>query len=84
MLNTWIAVASLVITVSLDLLLIPRMGIRGAAIASSLSYGLTAVLSLLVFVRESGLRVRDALCVRKEDGNMAMQLISDVRARHRS
>ena len=39
-------VISLVITVALDLILIPRMGIQGAALASSVAYGVYGVLLL--------------------------------------
>jgi O-antigen/teichoic acid export membrane protein len=41
------AFVALVVTVALDFLLIPRMGIRGAALASSVSYVLDSVLLLV-------------------------------------
>lgn len=47
--NLWIAVAGLGVTVFFDLLLIPRFGIIGAAIASSLSYSTSSFLTLWVF-----------------------------------
>jgi hypothetical protein len=34
--------------------LVPRMGINGAALASSISYGLTSILTLVIFIRLSG------------------------------
>lgn len=44
--NTSIAAVSLVATVGLDLWLIPRIGINGAAIASSVSYILSSLLTI--------------------------------------
>ena len=46
-----IATISLVFTIVLDLLLIPRYGITGAAIASSISYTVSALLFILIFKR---------------------------------
>lgn len=45
------ALLSLAVTVSLDLLLIPRMGINGAALASSIAYSVQTVL-LAIFLRQ--------------------------------
>jgi O-antigen/teichoic acid export membrane protein len=42
--NSMIAIASAVLTVLLDFALIPRMGIRGAALASSITYFLQAAM----------------------------------------
>jgi len=42
--NSMIAIASAALTVLLDFALIPRMGIRGAALASSITYFLQAIM----------------------------------------
>ena len=47
--NSIVAGLTLVITVVLDLLLIPRMGILGAAIASSAAYSSTFLLSMMFY-----------------------------------
>ncbi len=44
--NTYISATSLVATVVLDLLLIPRWGVNGAAIASTVSYTLSSFLTV--------------------------------------
>lgn len=63
-----VAVAvGLLFTVALDLLLIPRFGIYGAAAASSISYGAVTVRMLYIFCRESGVRAVDFLRFRAED-----------------
>jgi O-antigen/teichoic acid export membrane protein len=65
--NLWIAVAGLAVTVAADLVLIPRLGIRGAALASTLSYVTTAVLTVAAFVRMTGASVRDLVVPMPED-----------------
>lgn len=53
--------------VALNLVLIPRLGIVGAAAASSLSYGLTALLTLVLFRRLSGRGALETLVLRRAD-----------------
>ena len=52
--GTLILVAGLALNIGANLVLIPVYGIRGAAAASSLSYVVTAALTLIVFHRLSG------------------------------
>lgn len=54
-------------TVVAYILVIPESGATGAAIVSSLSYTLTAVISLVFFRRVTGIRWGDALVPRRED-----------------
>src|SRR4029077_14423459 len=42
------------VNVALNLILIPRYGISGAAVSTAVSYTLAALLLLFIFVRESG------------------------------
>lgn len=58
---------TIVITVVLDILLIPPYGIVGAAIASSIAYLLSAGLSVMWFSRETNIRWLDVVFPRKED-----------------
>jgi len=59
--NTLIALVALVFTIVLDITLIPRIGIPGAAIASSFSYCVSTLFSLILFVRISKLSGREFL-----------------------
>ncbi len=61
------AVVSLVSTVLLDLLLIPRIGIVGAAIASSVSYCLTTMVVTWVFLRSTRLSLSETILLRYAD-----------------
>src|SRR5690349_6040350 len=65
--NILAAVTALCLNVTLNLFLIPRFGISGAALANGLSYGTAAGILLVVFVRESGHTVRETLVVGASD-----------------
>jgi O-antigen/teichoic acid export membrane protein len=58
---------SLVATVVCDLLLIPRWGIVGAAMASSISYCSATILVLFFYIRISGNSLTDVLIPKKSD-----------------
>lgn len=60
-LNSLNSFAALVITVLLDLLLIPRFGVVGAAAASSVAYTLNLALALLFYLRVSETAAADFL-----------------------
>lgn len=70
--NLQISLAGLCVTVALDLWLIPRLGIAGAAIASTLSYSISAVLTVWFFRQRSGVRIRDILFVTSQDIRLAV------------
>lgn len=61
------AISALPVTLVLDLFLIPRMGISGAALASSATYLVIAVTSMILFGKESGASWRDSLVPKPAD-----------------
>ncbi len=65
--STGVRLIGLAINVGANLALVPRLGIQGAAIASSISYTATAVLMLAVYVRVSGRGVGETVLVRPGD-----------------
>jgi O-antigen/teichoic acid export membrane protein len=65
--GTIILVIGLGANVACNLVLIPRFGINGAAASSSISYILTAFITLAVFRRLSGRGVVETLVVRRSD-----------------
>ncbi|HSL33753.1 MAG TPA: polysaccharide biosynthesis C-terminal domain-containing protein, partial [Candidatus Limnocylindrales bacterium] len=65
--GTLVLLLGLATNVAANLVLVPRFGINGAAAASSLSYGLTAVVILVVFLRVSGRGPAETLVVRRSD-----------------
>jgi O-antigen/teichoic acid export membrane protein len=63
----------------LNLLWIPRYGIVGASLASSVSYSIIALVVIVAFVRISGARVRDAFVLRREDWGRVAGVFSRMR-----
>jgi len=76
--GTLILLLGLAANIVANLILVPRLGILGAALASSLSYGLTALVMLTVFVRVSGRGVAETLIVRRSDVVAAWAVIRAV------
>ena len=73
-LNLWVSGVSLIITIALDLALIPKLNIVGASIASTVSYSVSAVMLIVFFTRETGASLRQVLLPNSEDLNVARQL----------
>jgi O-antigen/teichoic acid export membrane protein len=71
------------VNVGLNLWLIPRYGILGAAWASLASYGLEAVLVTGAFVRDTGRTLRDVLVLRWSDLGAYRDRLAPVLARVR-
>jgi O-antigen/teichoic acid export membrane protein len=65
--GTLLLLTGLAANVVCNLVLIPRFGIVGAAASSSISYGLTALATLAVFLRMSGRGWRETLILRRSD-----------------
>ncbi len=65
--STYVAAGTVILTVGLDLLLIPRYGISGAAAASSIVYTATAVAYVWIFRFESGAGLLETLVVSRDD-----------------
>jgi O-antigen/teichoic acid export membrane protein len=76
--NTYVAGTSLAINIPLNLLLIPRIGISGAALASTVSYTASAVLSIVIFVRISGVRWTELVIPKAADFMIYRQVLSGV------
>ncbi|MCE1252945.1 MAG: polysaccharide biosynthesis C-terminal domain-containing protein [Anaerolineae bacterium] len=79
--NTTIAVISLAVTVVLDILLIPAFSKEGAAIASSLAYSISAMLTLAYFVRDSHLPLRRIFLLNRDDLNQLLKLVDRLKSR---
>jgi O-antigen/teichoic acid export membrane protein len=77
-LNAGVSAASLVVTVALDLLLIPEFGMAGAAVASSAAYVSATVVMAWLFRRSTGIGMRMTLVPRVPD---LERIRREVRAR---
>ena len=67
----------------LNLVMIPRYGIVGAAMATAASYSAATLLLIVMFLRESGLSLSDVLVIKRDDvvkwRRLALALWSDFR-----
>ncbi len=71
----WISIFAFVGNVVINLILIPKFGIVGAAIASSITHGFTGSMFFYAFKRESGIRTLDALLVTRSDIQEVIQAV---------
>jgi len=78
------AYVALLGNLGLNLVLIPRYGIVGAAIATAISYSTSAVLLLVFFLMESGLAWYDVLILRRSDIAMWKTLATGLLAQART
>src|SRR4029079_14834541 len=76
--GTLILVTGLTVNIVANLILVPRFGINGAAASSSISYGLTAIVTLVVFQRLSGRSIVETLVSRPSDLRAARGLLEAV------
>lgn len=80
LINTAAAGVSLAVNIPLNLLLIPRIGISGAALASTISYSLTALVVLVAFLRISKNSLFDTIVIKPRD----LKIYTEVLAKGRS
>jgi O-antigen/teichoic acid export membrane protein len=67
----------LLANIGLNLILIPRFGIAGAAVATTVSYSITAFLMLYFFVRESGCELMECVVVKRADIVQLLQILNE-------
>lgn len=76
--NTYINGFSLVINVVLNIILIPRYGIAGAAYATTISYSLIFFIRLHVYKNISGNKITDVLFVKRSDIALYREAIAAI------
>ena len=72
--------ASLPLTLGLGFLLIPRMGIEGAAVASMAAYVAAAAVVLVLFIRTTGRSLRETLVIKRADIESSVQTMRGLLA----
>jgi O-antigen/teichoic acid export membrane protein len=82
-LNFLVSLAGLFVTVVLNLLLIPRLNIVGAAISSTASYTTGTALIIWFFKRESGVRWRHVLLPMAGDATVIFSQLRSILRRPR-
>lgn len=76
--NTVVACLALAVTVGCTLCLVPRWGLNGAALASSASYGTTALGSLYFYRRLSGATLQETIIPNADDCKYLRALLGDL------
>ncbi|MEO9255517.1 MAG: polysaccharide biosynthesis C-terminal domain-containing protein [Tepidiformaceae bacterium] len=76
-----VAGGGLIVDISLDVALIPAMGVNGAALASSIAYSVAIIGALIVFVRTEHVRASDVFRFGKADVDDYRTLVTRLRAR---
>jgi O-antigen/teichoic acid export membrane protein len=69
-LNLYAAIAALIINVGANVALIPAMGVAGAALSSTITYGLETLFLAYIYQRLSGNSILRTLMVQRSDANL--------------
>lgn len=75
-LNALSNLVGLVVNVVLNIALIPKFGISGAAMATSISYTLTAIIFLISFLKLTGLSLKGLFIFNKDEINVFVSFIN--------
>lgn len=78
MLNGWIALVALVITISVDFVLIPLFDVSGAAAGASIGYVVSLVLTALAYRKLSGASIAAAILPRPADASLYIDSARDL------
>jgi len=76
---SWTAALAFLTMIGLDVLLIPRMGIEGAALASTVAYALATVAVVVLYRRANPCSWRELLIPRKSDWVVLRNYARDLR-----
>ena len=71
--GTYAAAVALIATVTLDFLLIPQYGLTGAAIASTISYTVSALMIFSIFLYHSKMSAAEVLLIHRRDISLIVQ-----------
>lgn len=79
--NAAIAFISFLFTVIFDILLIPRYGISGAAVASCISYTMSSIMTVIAFAKVSKITMAESVAVVKSMSSDIRSIIIRMRRR---
>lgn len=65
--NSTISLLALTINIALNIFLIPRYGIEGAAIATTISYTFSSLFTIIIFLRMTDLTIQDLFLLNMND-----------------
>ncbi len=71
----YISLFVMVVNIVMNMILIPKLHMAGAALTASLTHALAGLLFLWAFRRESGIRAIDAMVIQREDFRIIVDLL---------
>jgi O-antigen/teichoic acid export membrane protein len=77
--GTWGSLATLILTILFDLWLIPLMGVTGAGLASTISYGVNTLILIYFYLRLSDNHLASLFLIRKVDLDIYLRLLQSYR-----
>lgn len=80
-LNMYVSFFNVGFNVLLNLLLIPRYGVKGAAIASTVTYTMSFLIKVIIFKKVTKQRIRNFLVLKKEDLFLAKTVLNHLKTR---
>lgn len=78
--GTIVAAVSLAVNIPLCIILIPKLGITGAALASSVAYVVDAIVVTIIFLKMSKNSWVDTLVIKREDFSIYTNVLSSIRS----
>lgn len=75
--NMYISIATIIVNIIGNLILIPQMGLDGAAIATTISYFVCSILTLIVYSRYSKTSWIDSLIIKLVDINNIIKVLKN-------
>jgi len=82
LLNSYITAVSVVTNIILNIILIPRSGITGAAWATSISYTIALILVVIIYSKISGNKITGIILIKKADFRYYRGFINLVRIKY--
>lgn len=79
--NSYIALVSVILNIALNVLLIPKVGIIGAAWATAISYTFAFVIKFVIYARISGNKIRDVVFIKKSDFRFYKHFLIKIKKR---
>jgi O-antigen/teichoic acid export membrane protein len=77
-LNMYVSFFNVGFNVLLNLILIPGYGVKGAALASTITYGMSFLIKILIFRKVTNQKVSDFLIMKKTDIILAKKIINQL------
>lgn len=76
MINTYITFVTLIGNIVLNIILIPKYGVIGAALATSISYSLSSIIKIFIYCKISGNPVINVIMFKKSDIKLFLKVLN--------